>query len=113
MRIPIDHGHEHLEIEVPEANLVGVDRPVPAAPLVDPAAAVRAALESPHGYPALRLALTPDDRVAVVVDVHLPRLPELVVAILEHVGQAGVAASSITLLSPPGTSQQSWLEDLP
>jgi nickel-dependent lactate racemase len=111
MRIGMDYGREHLEFEVAEDNLIPSRRP-PAA-LADPAAAVRAALEEPHGFPALRRALTPGDRVTVVVDERLPRLPELLAALLEHVTGAGVAPELITLLCPFSASRQPWVDDLP
>jgi nickel-dependent lactate racemase len=111
MRIAMDYGREHLEFEVAEEHLIPSRRP-PAA-LADPAAAVRAALEKPHGFPPLRQALTPEDRVAVVVDERLPRLPELLAALLEHITGAGVAPEAITLLCPPSASRQPWVDDLP
>ena len=52
------------------------------APLADPTAAVRAALDAPLHYPPLRRALTPDDHVAVLVDEDLPHLARLLVPLL-------------------------------
>jgi nickel-dependent lactate racemase len=114
MRTSIRYGRECLEVSLPDERLVGVRRQPAAPALSDPAAAVRAALESPHGFPALRLALTPDDHVAVVVEERLPHFVELLTAVLEHVRRAGVSAAAITLLCPPSSSaNQAWLEDLP
>src|SRR5438094_2030669 len=114
MQIGIDYGREHLDAEVPASRLVGVQRHPPAPPLADPAAAVRTALETPLGFPALRRALTPDDHIALVVDEHLPQLPQLLIPILEHVRLAHVPAEAITLLCPPpALPQQGWLNDLP
>jgi nickel-dependent lactate racemase len=113
MRTSITYGRERLEVTLSDERLVGVRRqPAPPA-LSDPAAAVRAALESPHGFPALRLALTPDDRVAVVVDERLPHFVDLLTAVLEHVRRARVSAGAVTLLCPPSSANQAWLEDLP
>ena len=81
--------------------------------MADPVAAVRAALEQPHGYPALRRALTADDHVAIILDESLPRLVELLEPILEHVRDADVAPEAITLLCPSSSSQQAWIDDLP
>jgi nickel-dependent lactate racemase len=111
MRIAVDYGRERAEFEVAADNLI-TSRPPPAA-LADPAGAVRAALEHPVGFPALRRALTPDDHVAVVVDEHLPRLTELLVPLLEHVVGAGVAPEALTLVCPPSRSGQRWADDLP
>ncbi len=105
-------GEHHLDVDIDENRLVAPLPPAPPA-LTDPAAAVRAALEKPLDYPPLRRALTPDDHVAIVVDEGLPHLVELLVPILEHVGQAGVAPEAITLICSPPSSGQAWVEDLP
>src|SRR5579871_2743591 len=111
MRIAIDYGLDRVEFEVAEDRLVAEPRP-PVA-LEDPAAAVRTALEAPHGFPALRRALTPDDHIAIVLDEELPNLAELLVPLLEHIRSAGVAPESMTLLCAPSASRQAWIEDLP
>ena len=113
MRTVINFGQECLEVEVPEGQFIGIQRRPIAPPLPDPAAAVRAALESPLGFPALRQALTPDDHVAVVVDEKLPHLSALLSPVLEHICQAGVAPEAVTLLCPASASRQEWINDLP
>src|SRR6516165_7101256 len=113
MRIGIPCGLEQIYVEVAEGNLVGVRRAPLAPGIEDPAAAIRTALEAPIGFPALRRALTPDDHVIIVVDEHLPRLGELLVPILEHIALAQVAPEAITLLCPPGSVAQPWLDRLP
>ncbi|HMF19104.1 MAG TPA: lactate racemase domain-containing protein, partial [Gemmataceae bacterium] len=113
MRIDIPCGPERIHIEVAESNLVGVRRAPIAPGIADVPAAIRAALESPIGFPALRRALTPDDHVVIVVDEHLPRLGELLVPILEHITLGQVAPEAITLLCPPGSVAQPWLDNLP
>jgi nickel-dependent lactate racemase len=112
MQVAIDYGRNRLELEVPEARVAAVRRAPLAAPLPDPAAALRTALESPHDFPALRRALTPDDRVVIVVDERLPRLGELLPPILEHLAQARVGPESVTLLCAPH-GQQDWVDELP
>jgi nickel-dependent lactate racemase len=111
MRITIDCGRERLDYEVAEPNLIPI-RPAPP-PLADPAAAVRAALEEPFGFPPLRRALIPGDRVTVVVDESLPQLARLLAPLLEHILKAGVAVEAVTLLCPPSASRQGWLDELP
>jgi nickel-dependent lactate racemase len=113
MRLGIDYGRQHLEVEVPESSLVGVHRSVPAPPVADRAAAMRAALEKPLGFPALRRALTPDDHVTIVVDEGLPHLAELLTPLLEHISGAGIHPEAITLLCAPPASSQDWLDELP
>jgi nickel-dependent lactate racemase len=113
MRIGIPCGREQIHVEIDQNNLVAVQRAPLASAIPDPAAAIRAALESPIGFPALRRALTPDDHVVIVVDEHLPRLGELLVPTLEHIALGQVAAEAITLLCPPGSASQPWLDSLP
>ena len=112
MRVTIGYGREHHDYEVAEDKLIGDPR-MPVANLTDLPAAVHAALEAPFQFPALRLALTPDDHVAVVVDETLSQLPEALVPVLEHLAQAGVAPANMTLLSAPTTSGQPWIDQLP
>jgi nickel-dependent lactate racemase len=111
MRIAVEYGHERAEYEVPAEKVIATGPPPPALP--DPAVAIRAALESPVGFPPLRRALTPDDHVAVVVDDSLPHLGELLVPLLEDVVGAGVAPEAVTLLCPPAPAGQPWLDELP
>lgn len=111
MRIAMDYGLDRVEFEVADERLIADPRPPEA--LADPAAAVRAALEEPHGFPPLRRALTPDDHIAIVLDEELPHLAELLVPLLEHIHGAGVAPESMTLLCAPSASKQAWIEDLP
>ncbi|HEV3258215.1 MAG TPA: lactate racemase domain-containing protein [Gemmataceae bacterium] len=112
MRVRIQYGREHLDVDVRDGSLVGVREQAPAGPLPDPAAAVRDALENPLGFPALRRALTPDDHVAVVVDPQLPQFAALLTAVLEHLARARVAPGAITLVCPP-TATPVRLDDLP
>jgi nickel-dependent lactate racemase len=113
MRVGIDYGNEHVEVELREDALVGVHRHTPAPPLTDPAAAIQDALEAPLGFPALRRALTPDDHIAIVIDPHLPHLALLLSPVLEQVVKAGVAAEAITLVCPPSGTPRLSPGDLP
>jgi nickel-dependent lactate racemase len=111
MRVTVDFGRDRVEYEVADGKQIA-GRRAPAA-LADPAAAVRAALDAPFAYPPLRRALTPDDRVSVVVDEHLPGLAGLLTPLLEHIADAGVPAENVTLVCAPPASRQAWLEELP
>jgi nickel-dependent lactate racemase len=113
MRFHLSWGLQALHLEVPEVQHIPVRRQDVPRPVIDPAAAVRDALESPHHFPALRRALTPDDHVAIFVDERLPHLPELLVPLLEHLGSAGIAPGAVTLICSPPTTAQPWVELLP
>jgi nickel-dependent lactate racemase len=112
MRMAMEFGRERLELEVAPEKLVR-DRPAVAPPLSDPVAAVCAALDTPFHFPPLRRALTPDDRVAVVVDERLPGVGRLLTPVLGHVTRAGIAPERITLVLLPPATRQTWLDDLP
>jgi nickel-dependent lactate racemase len=112
MRMALDYGLSTFEVEISERKLVATRRRPEATALPDPPAAVAEALEHPIGYPALRRALTPDDHVAIVVDEQLPSVGRLLVPILEHISQAGVKPEAMTLLCPPSSVDQPWLDDL-
>jgi nickel-dependent lactate racemase len=113
MRIGIDYGRKHLDLEVNPDRLVGVQRAEAAVPVADRQAAVRAALEAPVGFPPLRRALTPDDHVTIVVDEQVPHLADILTPVLEHVTAAGVTPEAITLVCAPPVSSQAWIEELP
>ncbi len=113
MRLKLPWAGHEWDIEIPDPNVVRTQRDSEAPAIADVAAAVRQALESPYHFPALRLALTPDDHVAIAVDEHLPRLPELLVPLLEHISSAGVSAEAITLVCQAPSTGQAWAMDLP
>jgi nickel-dependent lactate racemase len=106
MRVRIDYGLEHLEIDVPDERLVQVRRQTLPSRLADPVGAIRDALERPVGFPALRQALTPDDHVAVVVDEQVSRRPEFLAPVLDHILNAHVSPEAITVLGPSSLSGQ-------
>jgi hypothetical protein len=111
MRISLNYGRDRMEFDVADAGRV-VQRRAPQ-PLADPAAAVRAALQAPFDFPALRRALTADDHVTVVVDERLPGLAQLLTPVLEELAGAGVDPANVTLLCEPAESHPQWLADLP
>ncbi len=110
MRLVLAVGRQGLELEVADANLIA-SRPSPPL-LPDAAAAVEAALEAPFGFPPLRRSLTPDDRLAVVVEGPLPGLVDLLVPVLDHAVRAGVSPGAITLVCSHGADTE-WVNDLP
>jgi nickel-dependent lactate racemase len=112
MRVGINYGQEHLDVEVPSESLIGIHPEDAVPPLADPAAALREALEAPLGFPALRRALTPDDHLAIVLDERMPCLAELLTALLEHVAQAHVRRRAITLVCPGSPSAETWIGEL-
>lgn len=113
MHASIAWGRETLNLEMGESNLVPGRRAPMAADLADPVQALRDALAHPLDYPPLRLALTPDDHVAIVVDEGIPRLGQMLTPLLEEIVRAHVKPEAITLVCPPHSSEQAWLDELP
>jgi nickel-dependent lactate racemase len=113
MRTRIAWGQHSLELDVREHNQVPVERAPIAPDLADPAQTLRDALDQPLDYPPLRLALTPDDHIAIAVDEGTPHLVPLLVALLEHIREAKVQPEAITLICTPPSTGQPWLDELP
>ncbi len=105
-------GSQPWRLTVPADRVIAFPRAEYAPPTVSAAELVRAALEKPFNFESLRRALTPDDRVAIVIDPRLPYLTEMLAEVLRHVGTAGIAPAAVTVVSPPG-EPQTWIEELP
>jgi nickel-dependent lactate racemase len=109
VEVPV--GRSRWSFVVRDADLI----PLPTdgkAPVPDARAAVVDALEHPVRFEPFRRALTPDDRIALVVDEGLPRLAELIAGILEYLAGAGIPPATVTAISPFGSAQH-WIDDLP
>jgi nickel-dependent lactate racemase len=113
MRVRLDYGREHVEVEVRDASRVTLHQAAVPAPIDDARAAMRDALEHPLRFEPLRRALTPEDHITVVVDERLPHLAALLSGLLEHITSARVPPESVTLVSAPPATRQGWLDDLP
>jgi nickel-dependent lactate racemase len=100
-------------VSIPPAKAVALERaPIPPLPSASPREQVRTALEAPFGFEPLRRALTPDDHVAIVLDADLPHAAELLAAVLDHLGTAGIGPAAVTVITPPG-ARQGWIDELP
>jgi nickel-dependent lactate racemase len=109
VEVPV--GRTRWFLAVRDTDLIPVPD-VPSARVRDARAAVVEALERPNRFESFRRALTPDDRIALVVDESLPHLPELIAGVLEYLAGAGIPPSAVTAISAPGSSQD-WVNDLP
>jgi hypothetical protein len=74
---------------VPDDHRVELRRAAFVPPAAPAAELTRVALERPIGFEAMRRALTPDDRVTVVIDPRLPHLAEMLAEVLRHLGDFG------------------------
>lgn len=111
LRFPV--GNSTWAVDVPADKRVSVTRADVAAPTASPTDLMRAALADPVGlHIPLRHALTPDDRVALVLDDRLPHLHELLAVLLAEVQAGQVPLSNVTVVLPP-TASEEWVDDLP
>jgi nickel-dependent lactate racemase len=109
VEVPV--GRSRWSLAVRDADLIPLSAAA-GAPVRDARAAVVEALDHPVRFEAFRRALTPDDRIALVIDESLPRLPELIAGVLEYLAGAGIPPSAVTAISPAGSAQH-WMNDLP
>ena len=109
VEVPV--GRSSWSLTVRDADLLPLREPArPAVP--DVRRAVIDSLERPAHFEAFRRALTPDDRIALVVDESLPHLAEPIGGVLEYLSTAGISPAAVTAVSPPNSAQP-WLNDLP
>ncbi|MCE9533917.1 MAG: lactate racemase domain-containing protein [Planctomycetes bacterium] len=112
--IELPVGTSMWSFELPAERLVTVAPRVSGPPITDPRLAVRLALDNPIGFDhPLSRAMTPDDRVVLVIDEQLPHLAELVTGTLEYLAFCGIGPEAVTILTESGTGQSDWIEKLP
>src|SRR5215213_2257761 len=102
--VEVSVGRSRWSLAVRDADLIAL-RQAEGRPVRDARAAVVDALEQPVRFEAFRRALTPDDRIALVVDESLPHLSELIAGVLEYLAGAGIPPSAVTAISAPGSSR--------
>lgn len=105
-------GLKPWHLTVPSEKLIPLNRTSIVPKTQGIAELTRAALENPFGFEALRRALTPDDRVTIVLDPTLPDVAAMLGEVIAHLGTAGVHPESVTILTPPG-AEQDWVDELP
>jgi nickel-dependent lactate racemase len=105
MKLKLAYGREGLWVDLPDDMAITVVEPRPVAGLPDEQAALKDALRSPMGTPALSQMVEPADRVAIVFsDLTRPMPNDRVLpALLEELAQAGVPDEAITLINALGT----------
>jgi nickel-dependent lactate racemase len=105
-------GLEPWPLTAPGDRLLTVQAAMVEPPTGSAVELMRAALEHPFEFEPLRRAVTPDDRVAIVLDPMLPEAAGLLGEVLAHLHSAGIPYESVTVLTPPGL-RQTWIDELP
>src|SRR5579872_6663157 len=96
-------GLEPWHLTVPAEHLVPLSRAAVVPATLSVAELTRNALEHPIGFEALRRAITPDDRVTIVLDPNLPDVAVILGEVVAHLGSAGIHPEAVTILTPPGS----------
>jgi nickel-dependent lactate racemase len=105
MRVRLEYGRAGLEVELPDANVVGVLKLKPAPAIPNPPAAVAEALANPIGAKSLvELARGRRDACIVVCDVTRP-VPNTILLppILDALESGGLTRDRVTILIATGT----------
>jgi nickel-dependent lactate racemase len=98
-RISLDYGtSQRWESDLAEQRLLFVHHG-PSA-LSDPQTEVEEAIRQPLEFPALELALVPDDRVVVVLDRAVPSASQIIQAAWTAFVAAGLAPENVLILQP-------------
>lgn len=110
MHVELPIGKNLWAVEVRDSDFRTCAGPT-TPPITDPESAVGRAMEYPVGFEPLRRAMSPDDRVALVIDERLPVLAKLIQGVLKYLASAGIPPEAVTVISPAGSAQD-WIDDL-
>src|SRR5689334_12643162 len=114
MQVRLDYGKSGLNVELPDANLIGILGLTPASRLADPEPAVEAALRQPIGtLPLSQLARGRRDVCIVICDITRP-VPNTILLppVLRTLEAAGIGRAAITILIATGTHRPNAGEEL-
>jgi len=105
----VPFGKSEISFELPAGMTGEVAESLPANPIKDLEGAIREAISSPVGSPALRSLARPHDRVCIVFTDITRSAPEhlMVPALLSELASAGVPDDHITLLCGVGLHRPS------
>lgn len=104
-KVTLPYGRTHIEVRIPEQNLVGVYSPRDAAPAPDVRAEILRALESPIGSPPLREQLRGRQNAVLIADDNTRLTPtDIVIPILlDECNAAGIPDAAIRVIIALGT----------
>jgi nickel-dependent lactate racemase len=114
MRVAVAFQDERVELDVPDGRLVGAWEGPEGARASDVPGMVARALEEPQGFPPLRHAVVPGDRVVVALGADVPEARSVVGQICRVLGESGVAPGDITVLADvPPDKEDDLAGDMP
>ncbi|MEY4567498.1 MAG: hypothetical protein RLY14_2468 [Planctomycetota bacterium] len=72
-----------------------------AKPIFDISAAVESALDAPRDFPPFASAMVPGDRIAIAVDSSIPKLNEVIHAVVDYLLKHGAELENISVVLSP------------
>ena len=114
MRVTLDYGKTGLDVDIPDANLVGPLELTSIEPLADPASELRKCLTSPIDAPPLtELARDRQSACILICDITRPVPNELLLtAILEDLESVGIPRENILILIATGMHRGAPIEEI-
>ena len=112
MRVSVEFQDEQLELELPDEMLVGLWKGPAGVAGEAAVAAVRNALEHPLGFPPVRQAVVPGDRVAIALDSSLGGITPVLRVVVDLLYQSGVEPGDVTVVASPA-NRASLSDELP
>ncbi|MCS7191358.1 MAG: nickel-dependent lactate racemase [Armatimonadetes bacterium] len=114
MKVDVRYGRTHLEVEVPEENLMAVCRLQPVPPIDDPKSAIESSLDNPIGTPPIRELAKGKERACIVIcDITRPvPNPIILPPLLRRLEEAGIKRDKITVLIATGTHRPNLGDEL-
>lgn len=114
MNIKIPYGHEMLELQTPESQVVGVRSPKPMPPADNPGALLRQAIEAGIKEGGLAAKAGPGARACIVITDRTRSTPNrlIVPILLDQLNALGLPDQNITVISGGGMHAPDSRQDL-
>ena len=113
MRVAVRFQDETLDLDISEERLLAAWHGPAGVSASEVGRLVRDALEHPRGFPPLREAVVPGDRVVLAYDPEIPEGRAVLEAICGVLRDSGVDDGGITVLVPRGLGGEAQGRDLP
>ncbi|MDL2232561.1 nickel-dependent lactate racemase [Ruminococcaceae bacterium OttesenSCG-928-L11] len=110
----LPYGNGTVDVTVEDSNLLYYAAPVPAGDIPDRDTVIREAFDSPIGTPPLEKLVTPEQRIAILLDDITRPTPKriLLQEVLRRLKAAGVPDTNITLIMALGTHRVQTNEEI-
>ncbi len=112
MKTEIQFGGHTVSLQMPPGKQLTVEQTVAAIDRAELPGNLGKCLNSPTGFPALNLAITPEDHIAIVLDPGLPQIETLLAGVLDHLAEGGVEQENVTIVVASEPSDPGWRDRL-